>query len=290
MLPGSSKNKPGKEDNEKARNPVMTNMTFTIDNRENCNQIKIKESRYRSRAKKVHCDDTLDRLTALRLSCRETRLVVFGHSYAKPLKSTGIRVFCQDGRMITVRYVYKSGKDYDYFLNDESLLHDVGSFDPHYVFVTLAGNAVGSPKPIEEIETSCSIFYAILREFCPKAFIIATQVENRFYKPNNRFGAPWGKEYQKKRERMNRYIFKKLRNKDYILQMGALNHQEERKWFENDGVHFTKHGYRCYFRRIRRVLNYIHEKIDDKLQEEEAFDRLYRRVKDRVQEQHQSEQ
>ena len=221
-------------------------------------------------------------MTTLRLSARETRLVIFGHSYAKRLGRTGVKTFCQEDRLITVRFVYKSGKDYDYFLENELLLHDIGAFDPHYVFVVLAGNAVGSPKPIEHIETSCAIFYSVLREFCPKAFIIAAQVENRFYTPGNRFGAPVGEEYQRKRERMNKFIHLKLRNKDCIMQMGALNHQEERKWYESDGVHLTKHGYRYYFRRIRQVLNYVHTQIDRKLKEETAFDDFYTKIKDRV--------
>ena len=240
---------------------------------------KRKQQKKKQRKRKPKREGMLSRLTTVRLEQREVRMVVFGHSYVERMEGLGVT---QEKRNVAVKYIYKSGATYETFIHDESLLHEVGTYDPHYIFVMLAGNSVGSPASMEDIQTSCGIFYAMLREFARRAIIVAVQAENRFYEPDNKWGAPTGTLYQKKRKTMNRFLLYQLCNKDFILQTGAKNNQESRSWYAYDGVHMTKRGYKGLLIRMRQVLNHIHHKIDERLQEEEKLqDALEEKIKAR---------
>ena len=241
--------------------------------------------RKRKRApRKAHRDGTTDRLTTLRLSQTKTRLMIVGHSWVERLSRLNINSFQQDSREVEVQYKFRSGLTYDKVLADETILHEVRQWSPHYVLVIMGGNDIGSSKPIEQVESECSIFHSMLREFCPQAIVITAQMENRFYEKGNTWGAPTGMDFAKKRKRFNSYMHFKLRDKDYLLRMGGPAHQEDKNCYE-DSAHLKPKEYEIYFERIQAVLRKVHSEMDKKVQEEalgDKADELSRKIKERA--------
>ena len=57
--------------------------------------------------KKAHRSNTTSKLTTLKMGAKETKLVIFGHSWVERLEKLGIMSFTQDGREIEVKYVHR---------------------------------------------------------------------------------------------------------------------------------------------------------------------------------------
>ena len=245
---------------------------------------RVEKKKKKRAPRKPHRANTLSRLTTLRMGAKETRLVILGHSWVERLSRLGIKSLKQDGRKVEVDYKFKRGLTFEQIIGDERLLHEVGKYLPHYVLVILGGNDVGSPKHIEEVENECAIFHSMLREFVPQAVIITSQMENRFYDEDNEWGAPTGEEFEKKRKRYNRFVHWSLREKDYLLRMGAPAHQEDQSCFE-DCAHLTPEEYGNLFDRIKGVLTHIHRDMDTRIEEEtagDAADDLTKKLQERV--------
>ena len=282
---GPSKNSPDRVEMA-MREDLANRLEFDVEQKDipGPSHGRVHKRRRRRAPRKAHRDHTTDRLTTLKLSQTKTRLMIVGHSWVERLKRLKINSFKQDGREVEVRYKFRRGLTYDEVLGDETILYEAGKWVPHYVLVIMGGNDIGSPKPIEEVETECSIFHSILREHCPQAIIIAAQMENRFYEEGNIWGAPTGTDFAKKRKRFNSFMHIKLRDKDHLLRMGAPAQQENKNCFE-DSAHLKPKEYAIYFERIKAVLRKVHGEMDKKIQEEalgDKADELSKKIKERM--------
>ena len=108
-----------------------------------------------------------------------------GHSYVRDLSNLGFKAL-ELSPSLKVNFSYFSfpGARFSTFLNYPLCLSHMIEECPDVV-VILGGNDFINTSSLSEICADCTAFYKFLREKLPNAKVYATQVECRFYPPNN---------------------------------------------------------------------------------------------------------
>ena len=129
---------------------------------------------------------------------------------------------------------------------------------PDFVIVILGGNDLKADSKLPDIYKESETFFRLLKERVPKATVIAAQIENRFYKPNNRFESPVGEKFDYLRRYYNRFL-KRKKFKDFLLQVQGPSLLDNKEFYK-DCVHLNERGLRKYLQLIKKTLLYIVEK------------------------------
>ena len=155
-----------------------------------------------------------------------------------------------------VRYVFKRGGTYDSYLEDEGLYSRVTSSRADIIIVTLIGNSIKDSVSNEQITRKAREFYGKIRADFPRATIVATQPEQRFYKEGNRFGCPVRRDYEVRRRQLNNFLRRSLKAKDHVLMIIGPGRLDNRELYR-DEVHLKPAGISMLFGYIRKVVRYI---------------------------------
>ena len=154
-------------------------------------------------------------------------VVVFGHSYVRDLSRQGITEFSMADNSFRLDYVSLPGANFCSFDHTDHF-EVVKSKKPDFVVVILGGNDLRVKTDLSKVYADCTRFYNTLRDFLPDSIIIASQIENRFYQDNNRFGCPPGKQFDYLRRHFNRFL-KNKKFKDCLLQVQGPNRLDKGK-------------------------------------------------------------
>ena len=136
------------------------------------------------------------------------KLLILGHSYVRDLSSLGIFNFSHDQTNIEVKYSSFPGANYGYFLKNPSIISETVSYKPDIVIVILGGNSILRDLTKYELFHQCRSFYQILRKELPSSIIVPAQIETRFYKLGNKYGALTGEKYRLRRNELNKVFSK----------------------------------------------------------------------------------
>ena len=175
-------------------------------------------------------------------SRKQFRVAFFGHSYVRDLRNFLPKKLLINDVEFDLSFITVPGGTFHTFLDNKFYFDRLKEIDPHFTFVFLGGNDLRANAPLRDTSQACTQFYWILRDYIPKSCIIGSEIENRFYKPNNRFGWPTDGTFNRMRQRYNR-IFRRCTLKDFVLRIEGpdlLDHQRNYR----DGVHLNQGGLR----------------------------------------------
>ena len=115
----------------------------------------------------------------------------------------------------------------------------------------------------QTIRYYCRDFYVLLRQYVPSSCkIIASEVELKFCRSNNRFNAPTEEIFQRKRRLLNCFIKDKLKKKgivDHMFFLGGTGGLMLAGYFKADGVHLNHRGLTKLREMIKRMIHYVVE-------------------------------
>ena len=154
------------------------------------------------------------------------RVLLVGHSYVRELKKLCYTKFTTENTTFYVEYLYRAGGDYCTFLEDTSLLDFAEEYQPNYVIVILAGNAINNDISPSDLYYKARKFYSLLKEKLPDSKIIAAQPELRYYKKDNQWNAPEPDEYLQRRSAFNNFLRRCKENDAIMLIDGRLDQGE----------------------------------------------------------------
>ena len=185
------------------------------------------------------------------------KVALFGHSYIRDLKSLGETNICDLGDAeFSLKYFSYPGATFSTFINGQRNFDALKVYQPHYIIVILGGNDLKVSVQLSDIYKECTDVYRILRETLSQAIIIASQIENRFYEPDNGFGSPAAKTFDFLRRHFNHFLKNKA-FKDFLLQVQGPNRLDKKENYR-DAVHLSPLGLRKYFAIIRCTLSYAY--------------------------------
>ena len=183
---------------------------------------------------------------------------IFGHSYVRDLAQVGKHEILVSDNIFHLNYITVPGATFETFLNNETYFENLKSLKPDFVVVILGGNDLKADVDLYVNYKCCTRFYKTLRDKVPGAVIIASQIENRFYTEDNRFGCPSGKTFDFLRKYFNRFL-KNKNFKDCLLQIqgpSRFDHIENYR----DGVHLNNLGLSKYWEIIENTMSYAYVK------------------------------
>lgn len=179
------------------------------------------------------------------------RVTFIGHSYVRDLDERHTELEVRN-KMFTAKYIAVPGGTFRTYLHNLHYFEALKNTRPDIVVVILGGNDLKSEAGLSRNFSECSQFYRILRETVPSAIIIGSQVETRFYKPNNRFGCPTHRTWDALRRQFNRFLHG-LPYHDLILELeGHLDSKGDYR----DGIHLSSRGFKTYIDLILMTLSY----------------------------------
>ena len=183
------------------------------------------------------------------------RVLLLGHSYVNHLRHLGNwnrEVTLQDNSRVSLEFLFKSypGKDFRYFLDHDETFNVVRSEQLDAVVVILGGNSITSQYGNVEIKQMAENFFKKLNNYLkPDCIRFVVQVESRFCKAGNRFGAPEHKEFERRRTLINNCYngrLKRLGLVDRVILLGSSRFLNAEKNFDDDGVHLKRQGLELY--------------------------------------------
>ena len=190
-------------------------------------------------------------------STRHYEVVVFGHSYVRDLATLDRTQLDIEGNVFHLSYITVPGGTFSTFINNRRYLEQLKAKSPDFVIVVLGGNDLKYDVDLSENYEKCFTFYNLLRQTVrPDTLVVASQIENRFYKPNNRFGWPPGRAFDLKRRRFNEF----LKNKpfqDSLLKVEGPDLLDKKENYRRDGVHLNGLGLNRFFGAIEDKLNEV---------------------------------
>ena len=182
------------------------------------------------------------------------KVVLFGHSYVRDLVRLSQSVIDINSSVsLEISHSAFPGAKFSHFLENPDKLQDLFHVQPEFVVVILGGNDFDDKTPLSVVCDRARAFYHLLRSNLPKTKIYATQVECRFYKPNNRFECPETAQYKKITTYFNKFL-KKLSYIDNLICILGPNRLSNRALFKADGVHLTPEGVHKLWDIIRSFL------------------------------------
>lgn len=182
------------------------------------------------------------------------KVAIFGHSYVRDLQTLGEVNITDCHIKFNLRYFPFPGATFNTFIDNPDCFELLKTFSPHFIIVVLGGNDLKDSVELSDIYRNCKHFYTLLRDNFPKATIIASQIENRFYLSNNRFGSPAARTFDYLRRHFNRHLNNQP-YKDHILQVQGPNRLDKSENYR-DFVHLSQLGLRKYFRIIVCTLTF----------------------------------
>ena len=87
--------------------------------------------------------------------------------------------------------------------------------------------------------------------------ILATECEQRFYQPGNRFGASVGEAYRLRRVTVSGLI-RRLRSKDHILRVSGIAKLDNVQLYKRDVVHLNTTGVNKLWDLLIKWVEYAH--------------------------------
>ena len=112
---------------------------------------------------------------------------------------------------------------------------------------------------LKTILDDCQAFYRMVKDYVPNSIVIASEIENRFYRPNNRWGWTQGA-FDVMRRRFNKWLQKKS-FKNYLLKIQGphlLDHEENYR----DGVHLGHIGMGKYCNILDATISLVYSKTN----------------------------
>ena len=188
-------------------------------------------------------------------------MALLGHSWVCRLHTLPGKTEMEvDGRRVDWCFIGKHGARLNSLWGEEGrgCRQQMRAFCPHVIFTFIGGNDVGGPATREEIRRAADGLYkGLRREYGTETIIIASQVEDRFYEEGNRFGAPVGAEYRRKKESYNGHLQDLLHFKwiDRIFRLGGPGRFEEKRWYE-DYAHLSVEGWKKMWGMMEKQLEF----------------------------------
>ena len=187
------------------------------------------------------------------------KVAFISHSFGRDLESLGVDRNHLQNRELDLRFYYKSGGCFDYFIDWPPQLHELVEFKPAIIFIALGGNSLKETVPLSKLKDNAKVFLEILRNNLPNAKLVPVQVELRFLTVENRFGTPKYETYKVLRDRFNK-ILQGLKERDYFCCIAGKNRLDDRKYYRSDLIHLNRLGLELYMRFIYRTITYISSK------------------------------
>ena len=189
------------------------------------------------------------------------KVSIFGHSYVKELQSEFSlgKISIPEGVTFDVKYFSFPGATFKLFLENLHHLDSLVRYKPDFIIVILGGNDLRVDRELKEIYEDCTKFYELLREKLPDSYIIASQIENRFYWPGNIFNSPVGEHFDYLRRYFNKFL-KNRKFKDCLLQVQGPQRLDKPQFYR-DGVHLNSEGLDRYLTFIVGTLSFAYGKF-----------------------------
>ena len=184
--------------------------------------------------------------------CQTKNITFFGRSYVRDLAKLGHKTLLIDNVQYKLEYIASPGATFQTFLREPAFFQRLQESEPDFTFVILGGNDLKMNINLQDIFDDCQVFYRMVKDYVPNSCIIASEIENRFYKPNNRWGWKEGA-FDVMRRRFNKWLQKKS-FKHYLLKIqGPLDHEENYR----DGVHLGDIGMDRYCKILDTTISYV---------------------------------
>lgn len=180
-------------------------------------------------------------------------IVILGHSYVRDLRDFSARVGGNRVRGWTIDYCCKPGASYDTYVKNPELLERALVRNPDILVVILGGNSISNDRTNTQVLNSCLSFYTLLRSKY-QGIVVSSQVELRFYKPNNKFAAPQSDIFKRRRNRVNKFLYKSNFN-DAVLMIAGPGRLDNRKYYR-DSVHLNERGLGLYSHFLHETVEY----------------------------------
>ena len=190
------------------------------------------------------------------------RALVIGNSHVNRLKQIADRHFDHLGTRVYINYYGVSGGSFHSFTeNNCALLYWLKNrFNPQVIVCLIGGNAVSIIDDNQTYYAVAEGFYESVRLIFKGAYIVASQLEARYYQPGNKFNAPLEKEYKSRRVAINHFV-SSLKFKDHVLMLSGKNRLDDKSMYEPDKhgnlVHFTSPGYSKLNTYIHKTIGYV---------------------------------
>ena len=185
-------------------------------------------------------------------------VTIFGHSYVKDLANLGKFDILIENNTFFLKFLPFPGATFCTFIDNPALFERIKETNPDFVIVILGGNDLKANIELSHIYDRCKSFYTTLRSYLPNSWIIASQIENRFYHPQNRFGSPPSGDFDFLRSHFNQFLKKKA-FKDFLLRVQGPNRLDGEENYR-DSVHLNAVGLSKYFSYIECTLSYAYIK------------------------------
>ena len=190
------------------------------------------------------------------------KFVILGHSYVKQLSNLNITKFEIEKNTIHVNYFGFGGATFHSLLNSFDF-DKLVTINPDFCLIILGGNDFKDQNNFSKVKENASKFYKLIREKLPLCKIIASQVELRDYKPNNKFSSPTFDDFSVQRKYFNKFLLK-LKHKDHIFRVdgkGRLDRFDE--LYKSDKVHLNYKGVCLLFNLIKNCIKFILNSTSD---------------------------
>ena len=110
-------------------------------------------------------------------------VTIVGHSYVKDLANLGKFDIRIENNTFFLKFLPFPGATFCTFIDNPALFERIKETNPDFVIVILGGNDLKANIELSRIYDRCKSFYTTLRSYLPNSWIIASQIENRFYHP-----------------------------------------------------------------------------------------------------------
>ena len=191
---------------------------------------------------------------------RQTKRITFiGHSYVRDLALLGHQNLLIDNVQYEVQYIASPGATFQTFLQRPALFQRLQATKPDFTFVILGGNDLKMNGNLQDILDDCEDFYRMVETYVPNSIVIASEIENRFYPPNNKWKWTPGA-FDEMRRCFNEWL-KKTPFKHHLLKIQGphlLDHEENYR----DGVHLSHVGMDKYLKILDATTSYVNFKIN----------------------------
>ena len=147
-----------------------------------------------------------------------------------------------------------SSAKYSTLVANDKFISDLKTCDPDFVLIILGGNDFSTQLSLTTVKDHCLLFYQKLRSWLPRAKIIASQVELRWYQEHNKFETPFGIDYNYQRKYLNRFLHK-LKLKDFLFRVDGTSRLDNKALYV-DAVHLNKKGLEKLVSLIKGGLSY----------------------------------
>ena len=189
------------------------------------------------------------------------RVAILGHSYVKNLHALSIKNgYLDNGTEFEIKYFFKGGSCFEYWLDWPQKLHDCLEYKPHILFIVLGGNSLVENVRVSHIRKQAITFFKVIKNNLPKVILVPVQVECRFLESVNKFGTPPYSRYRLIRNKLNK-AFQKIENKDFLCCIAGKNRLDNIEYYCSDRIHLNSQGIKLYFRCIIKTLNFISCKV-----------------------------